>query len=109
MATTKRTAAKPAPKGKTTVKVPEPEAPRENRYSRSAKVIASNLTIDVQALSEQAEMSTSTARHCLEAWNGITQVLLQRGAITPTWAKQLKPRAEKVETTLAPNADAPAK
>jgi len=87
-------------KVKVKAKKAEPEAPRENRYSRSAKIM-SNPTIDAQALSKQAEMSLSTARHCLEAWHGITGVLIQRSALTPTWAKQLSPRPTKAEPVAA--------
>ena len=96
--TAKTTPAKAAPtKGKVTP--PVDETSRENRYTRSAKIIVGNLTIDVPTLSAQAEMSTSTARHCLEAWHAITVVLKDRGALTPPFAKQLagKPQEAKAE------------
>jgi hypothetical protein len=83
------TVAKPATtKGKTTVKVQVEEAPRANRYTRSAMIIVSSLSIEAAALSKQADMSLSTARHCLEAWHGITALLKQSGHLTPTFAKQ---------------------
>jgi hypothetical protein len=60
-------------------KVAKPKAERkENRYLRAAKIICDNLTITDEQLAKQADMSTSTAGHCLDAWTEITKVLLEK-------------------------------
>lgn len=91
--TTKPT--KTAPKTKAKVNT-EPEI-RENRYSRSARIIAAELGIEAAALSKAADMSMSTAKHCREAWTGITSVLLEHGAFTPEWVNQLSPKPQEAE------------
>lgn len=92
--TAKTTATKPAnTKGKVKVEVQVEDTPRLNRYERSAAIIVGNLTISVDALSAQAEMSTSTARHCLDAFRSVVGVLLQHGAISQAWQARLKPKA----------------
>ena len=52
---------------------------KDNRYLRAAKIIAGRLDIDDKELSKQASMSAATAGHCLEAWKGITAVLIEKG------------------------------
>jgi hypothetical protein len=91
--------AKAAPKAKVEV---EPEAPRLNRYARSAAIIASDLGIEAEALSQQADMSMSTARHCREAWNWIVGELLTRGALTPEWAAIINEASAKELASTTP-------
>jgi hypothetical protein len=60
----RRTTTKPAP-------APAPEAPRENRYLRSARVIIeTGEGVSAEELAMKAEMSAATAGHCLEAFKG---------------------------------------
>jgi transposase len=55
---------------------PAPEAPRENRYLRSARVIIETGDgVTAEELALKAEMSTATAGHCLEAFKGVCQAL----------------------------------
>lgn len=61
-----------------------------NRYLRAGRIIVDQLTIDDKKLSKAAEMSVSTAGHCLDAWQGIVATLLEKNAFNNTWAKVLK-------------------
>lgn len=61
-----------------------------NRYLRAGRIIVDQLTIDDKKLSKAAEMSVSTAGHCLDAWQGIVTTLLEKNAFNNTWAKVLK-------------------
>jgi hypothetical protein len=61
-------------------KTSEPE--REgNRYTRVARVLAKNETIDVKTLADRAFMSESTAARCLEAWNACVATLIEVGRL----------------------------
>jgi hypothetical protein len=55
---------------------------KPNRYMRAARIIAKNPTIDVKDLAKKAEMTVSTAGHCLDAWEGIVGVLNEIGWLT---------------------------
>src|SRR5437763_10644368 len=69
--------AAPAPKAngkaaKTQAKAPE--AKRENRYLRAARIIIeAGEGLDLAELAVKAEMSESTAGHCREAFVGVTR------------------------------------
>src|SRR5437763_7955182 len=71
--------AAPAPKAngkaaKTQAKAPE--AKRENRYLRAARIIIeAGEGLDLAELAVKAEMSESTAGYCREAFVGVTQAL----------------------------------
>ncbi len=72
---------KTAKKAKAEKKAKEPKAPKErkdNRYLRATKIIVDKTTINAEDLAKAASMSKSTASHCLEAWKGVTAVLLEK-------------------------------
>jgi hypothetical protein len=71
-------------------KVKEPKVRKDNRYLRGAKVIVNNLTITDKALSSQAAFSIPTANHVLEAWVGITSVLISKGWISKAQAAEIQ-------------------
>jgi hypothetical protein len=94
----------------------EPE--REgNRYTRAARVLAKDDTIDVKTLADRAFMSETTAARCLEAWQACVQALIEVGRMPdPAKVAQKKAKAapakpkpvvkpaatEKTETTATP-------
>jgi hypothetical protein len=94
-------------------KAPEPE--REgNRYTRAARVLATDDTIDVKPLADRAFMSESTAARCLQAWQACVAALIEVGRLPDPAnaavqkAKAAKPKpvvkpapAETTETTIA--------
>jgi hypothetical protein len=77
-----------------------------NRYTRAARVLAKNDTIDVKTLADRAFMSETTAERCLEAWNACVAALIDVGRL-PDPAKAAakkatpKPKAATVETPAA--------
>jgi hypothetical protein len=77
-----------------------------NRYTRSARALAKDDTIDVKTLADRAFMSESTAARCLEAWNACVAALIEVGRL-PDPAKAAakkatpKPKAATVETPPA--------
>jgi hypothetical protein len=71
---------KPARNAKTVkAPAPAPEAPKENRYLRAARIlieIGGNPTdVDLDELAVRAAMSRPTAEHCLSAFVGVSQAL----------------------------------
>jgi hypothetical protein len=48
-----------------------------NRYTRAARVLAKDDTIDVKTLADRAFMSESTAARCLEAWRACVAALIE--------------------------------
>jgi hypothetical protein len=52
-----------------------------NRYTRAARVLAKDDTIDVATLSDRAYMSESTAARCLEAWRASVAALIEVGKL----------------------------
>lgn len=78
---------------KASKKAKEPKERKDSRYLRASKIIADNLDIvtsakgrrstkwlpQQQKLAKLAEMSDSTAGHCIEAWNGVCEVLAAHG------------------------------
>ena len=65
-----------------------------NRYTRAARLLAKDDTIDVKTLGDRAFMSESTAARCLEAWHAVIAALIEVGRLPdpakaagccPTW------------------------
>jgi hypothetical protein len=60
-----------------------------NRYTRAARVLAKNDTIDVATLADRAFMSETTAARCKEAWDAVIAALIEVGRL-PDPAKTQK-------------------
>lgn len=85
-----------------------------NRYTRAARVLAKDDTIDVKTLADRAFMSESTAERCFEAWHACVAALIDVGRLpdpakaAPKSAAKTKPAAkpatvtETVETEATP-------
>lgn len=72
------------PKAEKKAKAPKPEKERkDNRYLRAARLIAKKPSITAEQLAEKADMSESTAGHCIDAWRGVTAALLEKGWLSP--------------------------
>ncbi len=55
---------------------PAPEAPRENRYLRSARILVlEGCGLPIAELAVRANMSVATANHCVEAYKGVCTAL----------------------------------
>jgi hypothetical protein len=52
-----------------------------NRYTRAARVLANNDTVDVKTLADRAFMSETTAARCKEAWDACVAALIQVGRL----------------------------
>jgi hypothetical protein len=52
-----------------------------NRYTRAARLLAKDDTIDVKTLGDRAFMSESTAARCLEAWHAVIAALIEVGRL----------------------------
>ncbi len=72
------------PEAEKKAKASKPEKERkDNRYLRAARFIAKKPSITAEQLAEKADMSESTAGHCLDAWKGVTAALLEKGWLSP--------------------------
>jgi hypothetical protein len=65
-----------------------------NRYTRAARVLAKDDTIDVKTLADRAYMSETTAARCLEAWQACVGALREVGKL-PDPAKKKAPAPEE--------------
>jgi hypothetical protein len=52
-----------------------------NRYTRAARVLAKDDTIDVKTLADRAFMSETTAARCKEAWDAVIVALIEVGRL----------------------------
>jgi hypothetical protein len=96
----------------TTAKAKASEPEREgNRYTRAARVLAKDDTIDVATLADRAFMSESTAARCLEAWKAVIGALIEVGRLpdpAKAAAKKVTPKPKPAanpaatETTATP-------
>lgn len=57
----------------------EPKERKDSRYTRAAKILVKQPGLDDKKLARLADMSESTAGHCLDAWKSITAVLVANG------------------------------
>jgi hypothetical protein len=87
----------------------EKPASEGNRYTRAARVLAKNDTIDVKTLADRAFMSETTAARCLEAWRACVAALIEVGRL-PDPAKDAakKTAAKKPPKAATPVAKGPA-
>ena len=91
-------AAKPVRK-KEVAKASAPEAPKENRYLRAARVIiefgtgAEPSAVDLDELAVRAAMSPATAGHCWSAFQGICAALRDAGLMKRPAAPAKQPVA----------------
>jgi hypothetical protein len=96
---TKTKEAKTEPK--TNGKAAEPSAPSENRYARAARIlIIEGEGMPLAELAVKAQMSVSTAGHCLAAFQGVT-AMLREAKVLPA-----KP-APSPKAPVAPKAEPP--
>jgi hypothetical protein len=52
-----------------------------NRYTRAARVLSKDDTIDVKTLADRAFMSETTAARCKEAWDAVIVALIEVGRL----------------------------
>jgi hypothetical protein len=78
---------------------PEPSAPIENRYARAARIlILEGEGLPLEELAVKAQMSVSTAGHCLAAFQGVTAMLREAKVLPAKLAPSPKaPVAPKAE------------
>jgi hypothetical protein len=89
---------------KTTSKVSKTtDTEREgNRYTRAARVLAKDDTIDVKTVADRAFMSESTAARCLEAWQACVDALKGGGRLPdPAKAAAVAKKATIAAAVLA--------
>jgi hypothetical protein len=83
-----------------------------NRYTRAARVLAKDDTIDVATLADRAFMSETTAARCLEAWRACVAALIETGRLPGPSKKKAAPKtkpapAAKPAATVTPPAVEP--
>jgi hypothetical protein len=68
-------------KGKTSTASKTSEQRDGNRYTRAARVLAKDDTIDVKTLADHAFVSVTTAMRCREAWDAVIAALIEVGRL----------------------------
>jgi len=97
-------------KTKTTL-TPAPEAPRENRYLRSARILVmEGCGMPISELAVKAAMSEATANHCVEAFKGVCTALREAKLLPAKKTPAKAPVAPEVKPETQPEPEAvPAK
>ena len=96
-------------KTKSKIAQAKPSEQREGNYTRAARVLAKDDTIDVKTLADRAFMSETTAARCLEAWRACVGALIEVGRLPDPAKKKVAPKPKAApeakpaatETTVA--------